>query len=157
KTNNSAKTNNSVKTNNSIKTNNSAKTNNSNNPVKTITISSSTVKSKREPPPHAPQKERTNFGHKFPPQTVYTFNLYYAQLHFNRLLFIAQHNNLNVEEQTIIRQQFKKIGADLTAVRGSILGAVIKQSIIYKHMAPLIMGPVCMISSNVSDEENPKL
>ncbi|CAG8636667.1 8188_t:CDS:2 [Acaulospora morrowiae] len=116
----------------------------------------SIIKLKKEPP-HAPQREKTKFGHDFTSQAVYLFNLYYSQLHFNRLLFMAQHNNLNVQEQTVVRRELRNIGADLTATRGSILRAVIKQSIIYQNMAPLIIGPVCMISSNVCDEENPKI
>ncbi|RIB24126.1 hypothetical protein C2G38_1927866, partial [Gigaspora rosea] len=92
-----------------------------------------------------------------PLHTVYLFNLYYEQLHFNRLFFIVQHNNLNVQEQIIIRRDLKYLGADMTMIRGSVLNAVIRQSVIYQNLAPLIVGPVAMISSNVSEENNPKL
>ncbi|KAF0449271.1 mitochondrial ribosomal protein subunit l11 [Gigaspora margarita] len=115
------------------------------------------IKSKNTSPPHAPQQSKTRYGNEFPLHTVYLFNLYYEQLHFNRLFFIVQHNNLNVQEQIIIRRDLKYLGADITMIRGSVLNAVIRQSVIYQNLAPLIVGPVAMISSNVSEEKNPKL
>ncbi|CAG8767407.1 7374_t:CDS:1 [Cetraspora pellucida] len=42
-------------------------------------------------------------------------------------------------------------------IRGSVLNAVIRQSVIYQNLLPLIVGPTAIISSNVSEEENPKL
>jgi large subunit ribosomal protein L10 len=112
---------------------------------------------KNIPPPKAPQKKKTKHGNNFKSHTVYLYNLYYTQLHFNRLVFIIQHNNLNVQEQILLRRELKQKGAVLTAVRGSIFDAVIRQSILYSNLLPLVVGPICMIGSNVSDEENPKL
>ncbi|RIA88725.1 hypothetical protein C1645_739166 [Glomus cerebriforme] len=112
---------------------------------------------KNIPPPKAPQKKKTKHGNDFNSLAVYLYNLYYTQLHFNRLVFIAQHNNLNVQEQILLRRELKQKGAVLTAVRGSIFGAVIRQSILYSNLLPLIVGPTCMIGSNVTDEENPRL
>ncbi|CAB5350488.1 unnamed protein product [Rhizophagus irregularis] len=112
---------------------------------------------KNIPPPKAPQKKKTKHGNNFKSLAVYHYNLYYAQLHFNRLVFIVQHNNLNIQEQIILRRELKQKGAVLTVTRGSIFGAVVRQSILYSNLLPLVVGPTCMIGSNVTDEENPKL
>jgi large subunit ribosomal protein L10 len=73
------------------------------------------------------------------------------------LIFIVQHNNLSVQEQILLRRELKQKGAVLTAARGSIFGAVVRQSTLYSNLLPLVVGPTCMIGSNVSDEENPRL
>ncbi|GBB88046.1 hypothetical protein RclHR1_14590008 [Rhizophagus clarus] len=125
--------------------------------IKSFNPSSETLTSKNIPPPKAPQKKKTKHGNNFKPLAVYLYNLYYTQLHFNRLIFIVQHNNLNVQEQIILRRELKQKGAVLTVTRGSILGAVVRQSILYRNLLPLVVGPTCMIGSNVTDEENPRL
>ena len=112
---------------------------------------------KNIPPPKAPSKNKTQHGNDFKSLAVYLYNLYFTQLHFNRLVFIVQHNNLTVQEQILLRRELKQKGAILTAVRGSIFGAVVRQSILYSNLLPLVVGPTCMIGSNVSNEENPKL
>ncbi|CAG8684660.1 5458_t:CDS:1 [Racocetra persica] len=117
----------------------------------------SSPRSKNIPPPRAPQQSKTKYGNDFPLHTIYLFNLYYEQLHSNRLFFIVQHNNLNVQEQIIIRRDLKYTGADITMIRGSVLNAVIRQTVIYQNLSPLIVGPTAIISSNISEEENPKL
>ncbi|CAG8440638.1 10409_t:CDS:2 [Funneliformis caledonium] len=112
--------------------------------------------SKNVPPPHAPQQKKTKHGNNFKSLAIYLYNLYYTHLHFNRLVFIVQHNNLNVQEQIVLREELKRKGAILTAVRGSIFGSVIRQSI-YSNLLPLVVGPTCLIGSNVGDDENPRL
>ncbi|CAG8562534.1 2944_t:CDS:2, partial [Scutellospora calospora] len=72
-------------------------------------------------------------------------------------LKIPQHNNLNAQEQITIRHDLKYAGADITMVRGSVLNAVIRQSVIYQNLAPLVVGPTAMITSNVPEHENPSL
>src|SRR6266480_7295212 len=96
--------------------------NNQSTPTKSFNstpLSSEISSSKNIPPPKAPQKNKTKHGNDFKSHAVYLYNLYFTQLHFNRLVFIVQHNNLTVQEQILLRREFKQKGAVLTAVRGS--------------------------------------
>jgi large subunit ribosomal protein L10 len=132
-------------------------TDNHSTSIKSLNSSSETLTLKNISPTKAPQKKKTKHGNNFKSLAVYLYNLYYTQLHFNRLVFIVQHNNLSVQEQIILRRELKQKGAVLTATRGSIFGAVVRQSILYSNLLPLVIGPTCMIGSNVTDEENPRL
>ncbi|CAJ0758571.1 24307_t:CDS:2 [Entrophospora sp. SA101] len=115
------------------------------------------IKSRNIPFPLAPQKSKSRYGNKFSDIKIFLFNIYYHLLHNNRLFFLAQHNNLTIKEQESLRNELDKLKVEVMAARSTILSAVLEQSIIYSNMRPLTIGPTYIISSDVSDHENPNL
>ncbi|CAG8584642.1 4852_t:CDS:2 [Ambispora gerdemannii] len=104
-----------------------------------------------------PRPETSRYGNPFPPRRIYLHNLYYIKVHCNRLLFILQHNNLTIPEQLELRKSLTKVNAELLVIRLGIFRAILQLTGTYENLTPLLVGPTCIITSNVSDEENPKL
>ena len=109
--------------------------------------------------PHAviPQRTKTKFGNDFPPSAIYHYVAYYRLLYENRLVLVLQHNNLTIAEQHELRKELDKKQASLTVIRRGIFLAMLRRTVEYANLRPLIVGPTALITSNVSDEENPKL
>ncbi|CAG8591834.1 1301_t:CDS:2 [Ambispora leptoticha] len=104
-----------------------------------------------------PRPETNRYGNPFPPRRIYLHNLYYLKVHYNRLLFILQHNNLTIPEQLELRKSLTKVNAELLVIRLGIFRAILQLTGTYENLTPLLVGPTCIITSNVSDEENPNL
>ncbi|KAG9290558.1 hypothetical protein G9A89_020928 [Geosiphon pyriformis] len=103
-----------------------------------------------------PRPATTNWGKPFPPRRNYLHNLYYAELHCNRLVLILQHNNLTVAEQVELRNALGRLEAKLLYIRLGIFRAILKLSVTFINLKPLITGPTCIITCSTIDE-NPTL
>jgi large subunit ribosomal protein L10 len=73
-------------------------------------------------------------------------------------MIIFQHNNLTVKEFTQLRQQLGELEGPckLTVLRSGVFASVLRQTK-FANLEPLISGPTCVFSTNVSDNEQPGL
>ncbi|KAL1914886.1 mitochondrial 54S ribosomal protein uL10m [Calcarisporiella thermophila] len=83
-----------------------------------------------------------------PPRRAYLYNQYAEHLKA-RTLLVAQHNNLNVNEFTLLRQQLSPLDARAQVVRLRILQAALRDSPV-ENLSPLAVGPICLISSETA-------
>ncbi|KAI8384880.1 uncharacterized protein BYT42DRAFT_563934 [Radiomyces spectabilis] len=93
-----------------------------------------------------------------PPRRTYLYHKYGSLIQDNRVMFIFQHNNLSVTEFTQLRQELSSLDGplQLTVLRSGVFGSVLR-STKYSNLEPLIMGPTCVLTSNIQDAEHPEL
>lgn len=90
-----------------------------------------------------------------PPRRSYLYHQYESIINQDRVLFIFQHNNLNVKEFTLLRQELAKLDVPvkLTVVRSGVFGAVLRQTK-YANLEPLVAaGPACVLHANTESTE----
>ncbi|KAF9359271.1 hypothetical protein BGX26_012723 [Mortierella sp. AD094] len=97
-------------------------------------------------------KPLTNYGKEFQPQKTFLHHTYTELLNSNRILLICQHNNMSVPELIQLRTEFAAAGAEMTVVRLGIFSAALRETR-YANLAPLVSGPTCVISCDISPEE----
>ncbi|KAF9167140.1 hypothetical protein BGX21_009516, partial [Mortierella sp. AD011] len=97
-------------------------------------------------------KPLTNYGKEFQPQKTFLHHTYTELLNSNRIMLICQHNNMSVPELIQLRTEFAAAGAEMTVVRLGIFSAALRETR-YANLAPLVSGPTCVISCNISPEE----
>lgn len=67
-------------------------------------------------------------------------------------MLICQHNNMSVPELVQLRTDLSAAGAEMKVVRLGIFAAALRETR-YANLAPLINGPTCVISCNMSPED----
>ncbi|KAI1314600.1 hypothetical protein EDD11_001943 [Mortierella claussenii] len=97
-------------------------------------------------------KRLTNYGKEFRPQNIFLHHTYSNILKSNRILLICQHNNMSVPETIQVRKELAAAGAQMSVVRLGVFSAALRETR-YANLAPLINGPTCVISCNLSPEE----
>ncbi|KAG0351474.1 hypothetical protein BGZ54_003235, partial [Gamsiella multidivaricata] len=97
-------------------------------------------------------KRLTNYGKEFRPQKTFLHHTYSNILELNRIMLICQHNNMSVPELIQLRTELAAAGAEMTVIRLGIFSAALRETR-YANLAPLINGPTCVISCNVSPED----
>ncbi|KAF9960385.1 hypothetical protein BGZ70_008622 [Mortierella alpina] len=97
-------------------------------------------------------KKLTNYGKEFRPQKTFLHQTYSNILASNRIMLICQHNNMSVPELIQLRNELTAAGAEMKVVRLGIFAAALRETR-YANLAPLINGPTCVISCNMSAED----
>ncbi|KAG0209050.1 hypothetical protein BGX28_000150 [Mortierella sp. GBA30] len=97
-------------------------------------------------------KRLTNYGKEFQPQKTFLHHTYTEILAKNRIMLICQHNNMSVPELIQLRTDLAAAGADMKVIRLGIFAAALRETR-YANLAPLINGPTCVISCNITPEE----
>ncbi|KAF9571423.1 hypothetical protein EC968_000638 [Mortierella alpina] len=97
-------------------------------------------------------RKLTNYGKEFRPQKTFLHQTYSNILASNRIMLICQHNNMSVPELIQLRNELTAAGAEMKVVRLGIFAAALRETR-YANLAPLINGPTCVISCNISPEE----
>ncbi|KAK3834094.1 MAG: hypothetical protein J3R72DRAFT_452601 [Linnemannia gamsii] len=97
-------------------------------------------------------KKLTNYGKEFRPQKTFLHHTYSSILNNNRIMLICQHNNMSVPELIQLRAELTAAGADMKVIRLGIFAAALRETR-YANLEPLINGPTCVISCNISPEE----
>ncbi|KAG0254666.1 hypothetical protein BG011_005610 [Mortierella polycephala] len=97
-------------------------------------------------------KKLTNYGKEFRPQQTFLYNVYSNILASNRIMLICQHNNLSVPELIQLRTNLAAAGAELKIVRLGIFSAALRDTR-YANLAALVNGPTCVVTCNISPEE----
>ncbi|KAF9915923.1 hypothetical protein BX616_005047 [Lobosporangium transversale] len=114
-------------------------------------LSAAALKARREAAA-ASGKRLTNYGKEFHPQKTFLHHTYTELLESNRILLICQHNNMSVPELVRLRTDLAAAGAQMKIVRLGIFSAALRETR-YANLAPLVNGPTCVISCNISPEE----
>ncbi|KAG9061969.1 hypothetical protein KI688_006686 [Linnemannia hyalina] len=97
-------------------------------------------------------KKLTNYGKDFRPQKTFLHHAYSSILNNNRIMLICQHNNMSVPELIQLRTELAAAGAEMKVIRLGIFAAALRETR-YANLEPLINGPTCVISCNVSPED----
>ncbi|KAF9142476.1 hypothetical protein BG015_000841 [Linnemannia schmuckeri] len=97
-------------------------------------------------------RKLTNYGKEFRPQKTFLHHTYSSILNNNRIMLICQHNNMSVPELIQLRTELAAAGADMKVIRLGIFAAALRETR-YANLEPLINGPTCVISCNVSPED----
>ncbi|KAF9096666.1 hypothetical protein BGX23_010726 [Mortierella sp. AD031] len=97
-------------------------------------------------------KKLTNYGKEFRPQKTFLHHTYSNILNNNRIMLICQHNNMSVPELIQLRTDLSAAGAEMKVIRLGIFAAALRETR-YANLEPLINGPTCVISCNISPEE----
>ncbi|KAG0040623.1 hypothetical protein BGZ82_000581 [Podila clonocystis] len=97
-------------------------------------------------------KKLTNYGKEFRPQKTFLHNTYSNILAQNRIMLICQHNNMSVSELIQLRTELAAAGAEMKVIRLGIFSAALRETR-YANLAPLVNGPTCVISCNLSPED----
>ncbi|KAF9404799.1 hypothetical protein BGZ94_003932 [Podila epigama] len=97
-------------------------------------------------------KKLTNYGKEFRPQKTFLHHTYANILAQNRIMLICQHNNMSVPELIQLRTELAAAGAEMKVIRLGIFSAALRETR-YANLAPLVSGPTCVISSNISPED----
>jgi large subunit ribosomal protein L10 len=94
----------------------------------------------------------TNYGKEFRPQKTFLHHTYSDILAKNRIMLICQHNNMSVPELIQLRTDLAAAGAEMKVIRLGIFAAALRETR-YANLAPLVNGPTCVISCNMSPED----
>ncbi|KAF9181696.1 hypothetical protein BGZ51_005251 [Haplosporangium sp. Z 767] len=97
-------------------------------------------------------KKLTNYGKEFRPQKAFLYATYSKILASNRILLICQHNNMSVPELIQLRMDLAAAGAEMEVIRLGIFSAALRETR-YANLEALISGPTCVISCNISPED----
>ncbi|KAF9107719.1 hypothetical protein BGX27_008638 [Mortierella sp. AM989] len=97
-------------------------------------------------------KPLTKYGKEFQPQKSFLHHAYAKLLTTNRIMLICQHNNMSVPELIQLRTELGAAGAKMTVIRLGIFSAALKETR-YANLAPLVSGPTCVISCDISPED----
>ncbi|KAF9330562.1 hypothetical protein BG006_006464 [Podila minutissima] len=100
----------------------------------------------------SPTKKLTNYGKEFRPQKTFLHHTYSNILAQNRIMLICQHNNMSVPELIQLRTELAAAGAEMKVIRLGIFSAALRETR-YANLAPLVNGPTCVISCNLSPED----
>ncbi|KAG0340704.1 hypothetical protein BG004_006302 [Podila humilis] len=100
----------------------------------------------------AEAKKLTNYGKEFRPQKTFLHHIYSNILAQNRIMLICQHNNMSVPELIRLRTDLSAAGAEMKVIRLGIFSAALRETR-YANLAPLVNGPTCVISCNISPED----
>ncbi|KAF8930599.1 hypothetical protein EDD21DRAFT_386305 [Dissophora ornata] len=119
-------------------------------PVKTA--KAPTPRNKAAAEAAASGKKLTNYGKIFRPEKTFLHHTYAKILASNRIMLICQHNNMSVTELIQLRTELTAAGAEMKVVRLGVFSAALEETR-YANLAPLINGPTCVISCNISPEE----
>ncbi|KAG9322469.1 hypothetical protein KVV02_003195 [Mortierella alpina] len=114
--------------------------------------SAASQKTKAAAAAEAAGRKLTNYGKEFRPQKTFLHQTYSQILESNRIMLICQHNNMSVPELIQLRNDLTAAGAEMKVVRLGIFAAALRETR-YANLAPLINGPTCVISCNMSPEE----
>ncbi|KAG0313035.1 hypothetical protein BGZ99_009138 [Dissophora globulifera] len=118
----------------------------------TLSRKNPTPKNKAAAEAVASGKPLTNYGKEFRPEKTFLHHTYSNILESNRIMLICQHNNMSVAELIQLRTELAAAGADMKVVRLGIFSAALRETR-YANLAPLVNGPTCVISCNISPEE----